>query len=91
MNDIVSDLIVDGEQQSDISKFVHLSPSDSILKEGYTRINLWPCFECNKQWEIPLTSFGNDRNKFTRKDNVSWRRFTLEYLVFSPCLPMFLQ
>ena len=34
MNDIVLDLIVDGEQQSDISKVVHLSPGDSIFEES---------------------------------------------------------
>ena len=34
MNDIVSDLIVDGEQQSDISKVVHISLGDSIFEES---------------------------------------------------------
>ena len=34
MNDIISDLIVDGEQWSNIKKVVHLSPGDSILRES---------------------------------------------------------
>ena len=32
MNDIISDLVVDGEKQSDIKKVVHFSPRDSSLK-----------------------------------------------------------
>ena len=32
-NDIVLDLVVDGEQRLDIKKVVHFSPSDSTLKE----------------------------------------------------------
>ena len=34
MNDIVSDLIVDGEKQSDISKVVRLSLGGSIFEES---------------------------------------------------------
>jgi hypothetical protein len=34
MNDKVADLIVDGEQRSDIKQAVHLSPGDSIFKES---------------------------------------------------------
>ena len=59
----------------------------SVLKEGYTRVNPWPCFESNKQWEIPLTGSGNDRKKFTGKDKISWRRFTVEYLIFHHAFP----
>ena len=34
MNDIVSELIVDGEEQSDINKVLHLSLGDSIFEES---------------------------------------------------------
>ena len=34
MNDIISDLVVDGEQQSDIKNIVHFSPEESTLKDS---------------------------------------------------------
>ena len=41
-NDIVLDLVVDGEQQSNIKKVVHFSPSDSTLERfRLQRLRWW--------------------------------------------------
>ena len=63
----------------------------SVHKEGYTGVNSWFCFECNKQCKTILTSLGKDRKKFTRKDKTSWRKIKLEYLIYSSFISIYLQ
>ena len=67
---------------------VHDEEIVSICKEGYIGVNSKLCLEWNKPCWIILINLGNEKEIFTRKTKMFWRKLDPKYLVFSSSLPI---
>ena len=84
-NDIVLDLVVDGEQRSDIKKVVHFSLGDSTLK-GFRLQQLHWWYDLEIKMSETLEGSSRENGPLVRPENAWSKVKILEFMFLPSCL-----